>query len=191
MSEDSKLKKEFGKKDVHRLRNLMTGKHNEKSGQSVGYNKAQSFYSEGDVWEEDGRKWTIKEGLKQNITKLDNAKKSHRVPLFCPKCKKVMNKGMDPSYYLAVDQCFKCFKKFETQLKATGLWEEWNNKTINGNIDSFITWYKDWVMDAIDTSNNSFITEQGDVEKWVGGIDKSKAIKALNNTIKAWEEARK
>ena len=191
MSEDSKLKKEFGRKDVQRLRNLMTGKHNEKSGQSVGYNKAQSFYTEGDVWEEDGRKWTIKEGLKQNITKLDSAKNSHRVPLFCPKCKKIMNKGMDPSYYMATDQCFKCFKKFETQLKATGLWDAWNNKTIDGNIDSFITWYKDWVMDSLNVSNTSFISEKGDVETWRGGVDKAKAIEALNKTIKLWEEARK
>ncbi len=98
---------------------------------------------------------------------------------------------MDPNYYLAVDQCFSCFKKFETQLKVTGLWEEWSNRTINGNIDSFITWYKDWVMDAINTSNDSFVSEQGDVEKWVGGVDKKKALEALNKTITEWEKARK
>jgi hypothetical protein len=191
MSKDSVLKKEFGKKDVTRLRNLMTGKYSKKNGQSVGYNKADSFYSEGDVWEENNRTWTIKDGIKQNITKLDKVKKTHLVPLFCPKCKKVMNKGMDPSYYMATDQCFSCFKLFETHLKATGLWEEWNKKTINGNIDSFITWYKDWVMDAIDTSNNSFISEYGEVEKWDGGVNKSKALEALNKTIIEWEKARK
>ena len=185
------LKKEFGKKDVTRLRNLMTGKHNNKNGQSVGYSKKQNFYGEGDIWEEDGRKWTIKDGIKQNITKLDKAKKSHVVPLFCPKCKKVMNKGMDPSYYMAVNQCFSCFKKFETQLKATGLWDEWEKKTSNGNIDSFITWYKDWVMDSLNQSNDSYISEQGDVEKWVGGVNKTKALKALNETIKLWEEIKK
>ena len=191
MSKDSVLKKEFGKKDVTRLRNLMTGKYSKKNGQSVGYNKADSFYSEGDVWEENNRTWTIKDGIKQNITKLDKVKKTHLVPLFCPKCKKVMNKGMDPRYYMATDQCFSCFKLFETHLKATGLWEEWNKKTINGNIDSFITWYKDWVMDAIDTSNNSFISEYGEVEKWDGGVNKSKALEALNKTIIEWEKARK
>ena len=185
------LKKEFGKKDVKRLRNLMTGKHTNKSGQSVGYNKKQSFYKEGDIWEEDGRKWTIKDGIKQNVTKLDSAKKSAVVPLFCPKCKEVMNKGMHPSYYQAVNQCFSCFKKFETQLKATGLWEEWEKKTINGNIDSFIVWYKDWVMDSLNISNNSFVTEQGDVETWHGGVNKTKAIENLNKTIKLWEEAKK
>jgi len=191
MSGDNVLKKEFGKKDVTRLRNLMTGKHNQKNGQSVGYNKADQFHKEGDVWEENNRTWTIKDGIKQNITKLDKAKKSIIVPLFCPKCKKVMNKGMDPSYYLAVDQCFSCFKSFETQLKATGLWEEWNNRTINGNIDSFIAWYKDWVMDTINTSNDSFVSEQGDVEKWVGGVNKKKALEALNKTVTEWEKARK
>ncbi len=191
MSEENTLKKEFGKKDVQRLRNLMTGKHNEKSSQGVGYSKPQTFYNEGDMWEEEGRQWTIKEGVKQNITKLDKARKSNIVPLFCPKCKKVMNKGMDPSYYKATDQCFKCFKKFETQLKATGLWDAWNNKTINGNIDSFILWYKEWVMDSIEVSNNSFFSEKGDVENWRGGINKAKALEALNETIKLWEEARK
>ena len=185
------LKKEFGKTDVTRLRNLMSGKHNEKNGQSVGYNKVQTFYKEGDIWEENGRKWTIKEGIKQNITKLDKAKKAHIVPLFCPKCKKVMNKGMDPSYYKAVNQCFSCFKKFETNLRQLELWDDWTEKTLNGNIDSFIIWYKDWVMDSLETSNNSFVSEKGDVETWRGGVDKQKALKALNETIKAWEVIRK
>jgi len=191
MSEDNVLKREFGKKDVTRLRNLMTGKHNKRNGEGVGYSKKDSFHEEGDIWEEEGRKWTIKEGIKQNITKLDKAKNKSLVPLFCPKCKKIMNKGVDPSYYTFTDQCFKCFKLFETRLKATGLWEEWNNKMINGNIDGFIAWYKDWVMDTINTTTNSFISENGDVEKWNGGVNKAKALEALNKTIIEWEKARK
>ncbi len=187
---DNVLKKEFGKKDVTRLRNLMTGKHNEKNGQSVGYSKKQSFYEEGDVWEENGRKWTIKNGIKQNITKLDSAKKSLQTPLFCPKCNKIMNNGLDSSYYKGVGQCFSCFKKFETNLKITGLWDEWVKKTTNGNIDTFITWYKDWVMDSLDVSNKSYLSEQGDVETWRGGVNKAKALEALNKTIELWEEAK-
>ena len=45
--DENVLKKEFGKKDVTRLRNLMTGKHNSKNGQSVGYNKKEEFHKEG------------------------------------------------------------------------------------------------------------------------------------------------
>ena len=36
-------------------------------------------------------------------------------------------------------------------------------------------------------SNNSFITEAGDVEKWVGGIDKNRARKDMEKTIKYLE----
>ena len=74
MKNESILKKEFQKKDVERLRNLMKGKYGEKTRSSVGFTKSQEFYKEGDIWEVDGRTWTIKNGIKQNITKLDNAK---------------------------------------------------------------------------------------------------------------------
>ena len=148
--DENVLKKEFGKKDVTRLRNLMTGKHNSKNGQSVGYTKKEEFYKEGDIWEQDGRKWTIKDGIKQNITKMDRAKKAYLKPLMCPKCDKVMNKGADPGYYNQFGHCFKCFKKFETYMKYNGLWDDFERKTINGNIDGFIKWYKDLVNESID-----------------------------------------
>ena len=76
----TKLKKEFKKKDVQRLRNLITGKYGNKTVVGVGYKKAEEFHEEGDIWEEDGRKWTIRKGIKQNITKLDTAKKFHLTP---------------------------------------------------------------------------------------------------------------
>ena len=46
-------------------------------------------------------------------------------------------------------------------------------------------------MDSLDISNNSYVTEQGDVESWRGGVNKVKALEALNETIKLWEEAKK
>jgi|TARA_B100000035_G_scaffold126134_1_gene107360 hypothetical protein len=189
--DENVLKKEFGKKDVTRLRNLMTGKHNNKTGQSVGYSKKQTFYEEGDVWEENGRKWTIKNGIRQNVTKMDRAKKAYLKPLMCPKCNKIMNKGADPGYYNQFGHCFKCFKKFETYMKNNGLWEEFERKTINGNIDGFIKWYKALVNESINQTNAGFVAENGDVEHWHGGLNKEKVIEALDETIKLWEEAKK
>ena len=49
MSKDNVLKKEFAKKDVTRLRNLVQGKYGEKTTQGVGYSKKQEIYAEGDV----------------------------------------------------------------------------------------------------------------------------------------------
>ena len=57
------LKKDFKVKDVERLRNLIKGKYGEKTRSSVGFSKADTFYKEGDVWESDGRTWTIKDGI--------------------------------------------------------------------------------------------------------------------------------
>ena len=40
---ESMLKKEFQKKDVQRLRNLITEKHGNKTTQGVGYTKKQEY----------------------------------------------------------------------------------------------------------------------------------------------------
>ena len=65
MSQDPVLKKEFAKKDVERIRNLVKGKYGEKTRESVGYSAPAEFHNEGDVWESrDGRKWTIIDGVK-------------------------------------------------------------------------------------------------------------------------------
>jgi hypothetical protein len=88
---DNVLKKQFVEKDVQRLRNLVQGKYADKSQTSVGFTKKQEDpHSEGDIWVEENKTWTIKNGIKQNVTKLDAAKEAVNFPIFCPSCKKVM-----------------------------------------------------------------------------------------------------
>jgi hypothetical protein len=174
MSKDSVLKKEFQKKDVERLRNLMQGKYGEKTRSSVGFTKAEEFYNEGDIWELDGRTWTIKDGIKQNITKLDKAKKAHNMPLFCPNCKKVMKKRNDKPFYNIHKKCFDCVIDMEHELKKSGKWEEYEKNIKNNEIDNRIKDFKIWAKEHINESNNSFISEDGDVEKWVGNLNKEK-----------------
>ena len=188
---DNVLKKDFNKKDVERLRNLVKGKGGERTSQGIGYTKKEEFHKEGDIWEADGRKWTIKDGIRQNVTKMDRAKKAYLKPLMCPKCDKIMNKGADPGYYNQFGHCFKCFKKFETYMKATNMWDGFVKKTANGNIDGFIKWYKEFVNESINQSNAGFVAENGDVEKWDSGVDKARALEALNESIKVFEAAKK
>ena len=99
------LKKEFKEKDVERIRNLVKGKSGERTMSGVGFAKKQQFHKEGDIWIEDGREWTIKEGLKQNITKLDKAKKIGKMPMFCPSCKSLMHKNRDQYLYPIHGKC--------------------------------------------------------------------------------------
>jgi len=188
---DNVLKKEFSQKDVQRVRNLVQGKYGDKTQQSVGYTKAQEFHSEGDIWEEDGRKWTIKNGIKQNITKLDKAKKAHVMPIFCPNCKKAMKKRFDKDYYNIHKKCFDCVIDFEHDLRKAGLWEEYEKNIRNADIDGFIKDFKAYVEDELTQNNTSFITESEDVEKWVGGLNEKRVLEALNKTIEHLEKMKK
>jgi len=177
MRKDTVLKKEFQEKDVQRLRNLMQGKYGEKVHSSIGFTKAEEFHKEGDIWELDGRTWTIKDGLKQNITKLDKAKKAYNIPLFCPKCNKLMKNRNDKPIYRIHKMCFDCLIDFEAGLKKQGKWEEYERNIKNNEIDNRLADFKVWIQEKISESNNSFISEDGDVEKWKGEINQEQVDK--------------
>ena len=191
MSKDSVLKKQFQEQDVQRLRNLMTGKYGDKTIKSVGYRKAQVTHNEGDIWEEDGRTWTIKDGIKQNITKLDKAKKSYVVPLFCPKCKKQMKLKNDHELYKIHKMCLSCVVDMEHELQKDGKWDEYQQKIKNNEIDNKIKDFKDYVKDRLSESNNNFISEAGDKETWKGKIDEKRVDEHLSQVIEYLESLKK
>jgi hypothetical protein len=184
------LKKDFKSADVQRLRNLVTGKQSERSTAGVGYSKKQEVHDEGDVWEENGRTWTIKNGIKQNITKLDKAKKEVTLPLFCPCCDQLMKNKNDKLFYIQYKRCFNCQVDFETDIRKHGLWEEYEKNIINSDVDSLIQDYNVWIDEIVNNSNESFITENGDVERWVGS-SKKKLLESKEETIKYLQSLKK
>jgi|TARA_B110000908_G_C10117455_1_gene386046 hypothetical protein len=177
------LKKDFQERDVQRLRNLIQGKYGEKTRSSVGFTNKQEVYNEGDIWESDGRTWTIKEGIKQNITKLDKAKKAHVVPLLCPKCKKIMKNRNDKPFYNIHKMCFDCVIDFESNLKQQGKWEDYQINIKNGEIDKQIEDFKAYIKDRLEESNDGFVSENGEVEKWVGKVNKDKVEEYTQQAI--------
>jgi hypothetical protein len=184
------LKNDFKSADVQRLRNLVTGKQSERSTAGVGYSKKQETHDEGDVWEENGRTWTIKNGIKQNITKLDKAKKEVTLPLFCPCCDQLMKNKNDKLFYIQYKRCFNCQVDFETDIRKHGLWEEYEKNIINSDVDSLIQDYNVWIDEIVNNSNESFITENGDVERWVGS-SKKKLLESKEETIKYLQSLKK
>tara|TARA_Y100000114_G_scaffold77598_1_gene71353 strand:+ start:355 stop:927 length:573 start_codon:yes stop_codon:yes gene_type:complete len=184
---DNVLKKDFQEKDVQRLRNLIQGKQGEKTRSSVGFSKADTFYKEGDVWESDGRTWTIKDGIKQNITKLDKAKKAHNMPLFCPCCGKVMKKRNDKPFYRIHKKCFDCVIDMEVQLRKEGKWEEYERNIKNNEIDNRIKEFKIYIEERLKESNDSFVSESGEVEKWVGKVNKDKVEEYVKEAVEYLE----
>ena len=184
----SVLKKEFQEKDVQRIRNLVKGKFGEKTVKSIGYTKKQEFYEEGDIWEADGRTWTIKDGIKQNITVLDDAKKAYNMPLFCPKCKKVMKNPNDKPFYKIHKTCFKCVILKEEKIKKEGKWEEYQRNIKNNEIDNKIKDFKNWVKDKMSESNTQYVSEAGDVEQWKGKLNKEKVDQHVENVVQFLED---
>tara|TARA_R110002050_G_scaffold106816_1_gene216954 strand:- start:55 stop:630 length:576 start_codon:yes stop_codon:yes gene_type:complete len=191
MSQDNVLKKEWSKKDVTRARNLIQGKTNTKTTEGIGYSKKEEFHKEGDIWVENGRKWTIKKGIKQNITKYDNFKKAVKTPLFCPSCDKQMKFHMDKTIFKIHKKCYNCLIEFEHSLRTMGVWDVYEKNLHNGELDAFIKDFKLFVDDKLKTTNNSFISEDGDVQKWVGGYNEGRVSEGLKKTIEYLENLKK
>jgi hypothetical protein len=188
---DTVLKREFNHSTINRLRNLIRGEYDEKTIKGVGYTPKYENKTEGDIWEEDGRTWTIKKGVRRTVNKLNKARKYNITPLICPNCNNQMKLKFDKDYYRIHRKCFNCVIEFETELKKEGLWEEYHNKIANSEIDNFINNYRIWVVEQLKDNNKSFITEQGDVENWDGGINKSKILEELDKTIEHLKSLRK
>jgi hypothetical protein len=192
MSKENVLKKQFVEKDVNRLRNLVKGKYADKSSTSVGFTKEQEGpHIEGDIWTERDKTWTIKDGIKQNITKLDVAREAVNFPIFCPSCKKPMKPHLDKKWFNMYRRCFNCQIDFEATIRKEGLWKEYEKLTINSDIDGLINEFQIWIDDQIEHSTiQSYITEAGDVEKWTGSV-KNKLLESKEETIKYLQSLKK
>ena len=187
---DTLLKKEFKKSDVQRIRNLVKKDFKAKTKVGSGYKKAYVARKEGDIWEEDGRKWTIKNGLKQNFTRLDAAKEAYKIPLTCPKCKTSMNYHLHKKMYRIPGFCFDCTIDYESNLKKLGKYEDYEKAMMQGNMKEFAKDLEQFILDKID-ENQTFVTEQGDVEDWKGNTSttKEKVLEELGKFTEHIQEA--
>lgn len=178
---DTLLKKEFKRSDVERIRNLVKKDFKKSTTVGTGYKKNSEFHKEGDIWEEDGRKWTLKNGIKQNITKLDFAKDLYKIPLTCPKCNTSMNYHLHKKMYRIHGFCFDCTIEYEANLRKIGKYEEYEKAMITGNILSFVKDLEDYVKDSL-KETSTFTTEAGDVEEWKNNSSKQndKVLRELN-----------
>ena len=182
------LKKEFRKSDVNRARNLIKGKTGASTGTQIGYNKKEEDYKEGDIWTENKKTWTIKKGIKQTISKLDVIKKEVFMPLCCPNCEKFMKKRLDKPTYRVHKMCWQCLLDFEGSLRNKGQYEDYKKQLKTNNNLSILDEVESYLLEAANTSNEGFVSEDGVVERWVGGIDKEKFIKEVKQNAKIARE---
>tara|TARA_B100001175_G_scaffold311085_1_gene315033 strand:- start:103 stop:678 length:576 start_codon:yes stop_codon:yes gene_type:complete len=182
------LKKEFKRKDVNRARNLLMGKSNASTGIQIGYSKKTEDYKEGDVWTEGRKTWTIKNGIKQTVSKLDKIKKEVFMPLCCPECGNVMKKRLDKPNYNVHKKCHDCVVEFEHKLRIRGEYNNYIKNLENKNSLNIVNEMESYLLDAINTSNSGFVSEDGVIEKWKGGINKVEFTKQVKEATKIRRE---
>ena len=132
---------------------------------------------EGDVWEDiNGKKWTIKNGIRQSVTKLDDAK----TPWWCPKCSKPMNHRFDIKFWRIRGHCMDCNIKFESELRRQGKWEEYERKLMLRNFIANITDKIAELQNYHDTFTKPEFIDADDtkilmVERWDVDVNKVKS----------------
>ena len=179
---ESTLKKEFSKRDVQRMRNLITNKSGDRTQIQAGYEKKNQDHKEGDVWEEDGKKWTIKNGIKQSVTKLDMFKHLVHLPFSCPNCKKPFkDHDLNKKMYSIHKMCLDCVIEMEAKIKLEGKWDDYAKNIMNLNknasLEDFEQAIESWLQDK-----DTYVSEQGDIENWSGG-DKTKIYQEIKQKI--------
>lgn len=177
------LKKEFDERGLQRIRNLISKKYDASTGVQVGYIKKTEDHEEGDIWEEDNRTWTIKNGIKQTYTKLDTARQAGRIPFSCPCCKKRMKTDHDKKMYPIHGKCFDCVIVFESQLKREGKYEAYMQQFIKGNILTLTEEAEQFIDHFAKSEKETFVTDDGDIEEMDGDVDKEKMIAAWKKEL--------
>lgn len=186
---ETNLRKEFSKRDVQRMRNIITGNSGGSTGVQVGYSKQSQDYQEGDTWEEGGKQWTIKNGIKQTVTKFDKLKKMVVVPLSCPECSQPMKlDDINKKMWAIHHKCFDCVIKMEMEIKRTGKWDEYEKQMLNNNKNAMVDDFEMSIEEFLKMQTESYVTEQGDVEAWGGGKINEEEIKNVKEYIKKLRE---
>ena len=179
------LQREFKGKDVQRMRNIITKDYGAKTTTQIGYSKAQIDHKEGDIWDESGKQWTIKNGIKQTVTRFDKLKESILMPLTCPKCgKAIKNHSLNKKMWSIHKTCSDCVFERETELKRTGQYAAYVRDLTTRGIEVHIKDLEEAILELALESNEGFVTEAGDIEKWAGkGVDNKKFTEEMQEYI--------
>lgn len=152
----------------------------------TGHNTKPELHGDGEVWtDSEGKMWEKTSWGKKSITKLEDA----RVPLFCPKCKGIMKRDLDTKMFHWYGQCFNCQIKFETELRATGKYKDWEREKLLNNFTSYMKELRSEVANFVNDLKNptAIVHENGSLEVWTGGLSIEETETKLYNELNAYE----
>ena len=124
-------------------------------------------HKEGDVWTENGKTWTIRNGIKRTVSKMDEARKQVFTPLACPSCGGSMKHHLDEKMWTIHKTCFQCVINMEHEIIKRGEWAEYEKQKITANAEAFCidmeSALQEYVQESVSKSHTS---ENGVIEKW-------------------------
>jgi polyribonucleotide nucleotidyltransferase len=185
----TQLNKQFSERDVQRMRNIISGNTADNTRIQTGYSNKKIQHTEGDIWEENGKTWTIHNGIKQTVTRHDALKAMVEFPLTCPECNKPMkNHTLNKKMYNIHKMCSDCVIEMETKLKIEGKYNEYEKKLLNANKNTSANDAEQMFEDFINNPTSTYITEDGIIENWIGGEISPELIKTVKDNIKRLRE---
>lgn len=131
-------------------------------------NKKLIKHIEGDVWTEQNKLWTIKNGIKRTVNKMDQSRKDHITPMICPTCNRAIKMHyIEDKMWAIHKKCYSCVIDAEHEIQKKGNWKAYEKKKISANADSFLKDLEMYLEDEvnIDTTKNQ-VTEDGAIEQW-------------------------
>ena len=75
--------------------------------------------------------------------------------------------------------CHDCVIEFEHQLKIEGKYDDYIKDLKAKNSLDMVDDLESYLLSAVNETNEGYISEKGELERWVGGIDKEKMTKDI------------
>jgi hypothetical protein len=171
------------------MRNIIAGKTGDGTRIQVGYTKDVTKHTEGDTWEENGKTWTIHNGIKQTVTRHGALKAMVEFPLTCPCCNKPMkDQQLNRKMYSVHSKCFDCVIEMETKLRIEGKYDAYVKEMLNSNKNTSLDDAEQMFDEYLNNNKETYVTEAGDIEKWDGGSIDPEYIKMVKANIKRLKE---
>lgn len=165
------MKKASGKSNLAIVRDYLNG---ERPFIQVGYTADADFASrkEGEIWEDaNGKKWIKKNGTKRAINNV-NSSTIEATKRHCKDCNMDIRWGnrYDEILYNKTGRCQECLAKFETQLRLTGKYEEYEQNKLLRNQLSQAKEFRTKVQESYDFVSShqkiSFPNGDGTMDEW-------------------------
>jgi len=154
--------------------------------------KSFTDYKEGDIWEEGGKTWTIKSGIKCTISKMDSFRKQIITPIACPKCSTNMRSPVHKWAWNTYKMCFNCVVDMEHEIAKAGKLDEYTKALYRANMESFYGDLEQFIKEFSNEKTN-IVTGDGVKENWIDTSGKvieqigNKELEALQNKIDSIE----